>query len=185
MELCACAPWTASKLAPHVLFTVKEFGLDTVLLVATHPPDLKGKYVEVMMPQWAHMFKMVNDKKGNHDNSLRVLRVEQHDDGLKVLPPKTHPGFDIVLAMQIEDTTPRMDSQTNTAFNVRGTPVVPGDVVRFVFWPDTDNMMHLVVSAEDLKATKTSIGDATSNSFSKTCSMPQEEWRQLTEQGIW
>ena len=74
-------------LAPHALFTVKEFELDKVLLVGAHPPELKGKYVEVTLSQWAHMFKMV---KGDHSN--KMLRAEQHDEKLKLPPPTTHPS---------------------------------------------------------------------------------------------
>ena len=166
-----CSTDSKKVLAVHALFAVKEFALDKVKLVGVHPLDLKGKFVVLTMPQWAHMSKMVTTSKGDHSN--RMLRAEQHDEKLKLPPPTTHPGFQIVSAMQIEDTTPRMKSMTNTAFDVRGMPVVPGDFVQFVRWPDTDNMMHLVVTAQDLTACQMSLGDPTQISATKTWSMSE------------
>ena len=122
-----CSMDGQAVVAPHALFTVKEFAADKVLLVAAYPPDLKGKLVEVTVHQWVHMFKMVNDLKGNHPK--RLLRAMEHDRDMKLLPPKTHPCCEIVLAMHIDNTTPNMNIRTNTSFDVRGMPLVPGGLV--------------------------------------------------------
>ena len=99
-------------LAAHSLFTVVEFAFDWVKLVGVFPPALKGKYVEVTVPQWISMFQIVSTSKGDHQN--RVDRAQQHHESLQMPTPSTHLNFLIMPAMQIKDTSASMKSKTNT-----------------------------------------------------------------------
>ena len=78
-----------------------------------------------------------------------------------------------------------MKNRTNTAFDVRGTPLVLGDFVRGIEWADTDTMTILRVTMEDLSKPPWYLPDSADNTASQACSMTAEQWRSLTAAGTW
>ena len=155
----------------------------TVKMVGAHPPAPKGKYVEVTVPQWTAMFKIVRSTQGNQAN--RVGRAQDHHNALQIATPTTHPNFLILAAMQNEETSIGMKSRTNTAFDVRGWPLAPGDVVRGALWPDTDILMHLRVSGKDLSETPMLAGDPTDATVLQDSSISTAQWHILEKKGFW
>ena len=170
-------------LAVHSLFTVVEFALDRVMLSGAHPPDVKGKYVDVTLAQWDVMFKIVTDTRHNHES--REARAVLHHNQLAMPTPSTHPNCLIVSAMHIEPTSNRNNRRTNTVFDVRGRAAVLGDFTRGCEWPDTDQMVLLRVTKKDLSSTNWFVPEGVEDTASHVCSMTPQHWGELEDSGFW
>ena len=51
-----CSKDGQTVVPPHALFKVVEFAADKVVLVGDQPVEIKGKFVQVSVMQWGHLF---------------------------------------------------------------------------------------------------------------------------------
>jgi len=115
-------------LLTHSLFTVHEFGVDKVRLAGVYPTNVKAKYVDVPLPQWNVMFKIVSGDASEHEH--HVQRAETHYKELANLTTSTHPAYLLVSAMHRASTSHRMNRNPDAVFDVRGQTTLQGDFVR-------------------------------------------------------
>ena len=156
-------------LSSHSLFTVQEFAVDKVRLAGAYPNALKAKYVDVTLQQWKVMFKIVNGAASEHET--RAERADIHYKELAEHTTSTHPAYLLVSAMHRESTSARMNSKTDTVFDVRGQPTLQEDFVRGCSWPGDEPADMFRVKLSDLQHISGSVSTSSGDSQLPVCSM--------------
>jgi len=91
-------------LRDHALLGVKKLAMDGVRLVGAHPPEIKGRYVDIKLQEWTNMFKLVNEADPQKMAKRAELAASKHDQ-LQLKQPLIHPDCLLMPDFHIEVTS--------------------------------------------------------------------------------
>jgi len=171
-------------LRDHALLVVKWLAMDGVRLAGAHPPEIKGKFVDVNPQEWAAMFKLVHETDSQKMAKRADTAAKQHAT-LKLNPPLTHPDCVLMPEFHNEATSAKNKMRTNSVFDVRGDAVIIGDVLLGLFWAGDPVTMVLRLPRNKLVATKWfEYQDAAANHYDVP-SVPNNHWEEIVQEGRW
>jgi len=93
----------------------------------------------------------------------------------------THPSYQIVAAMLSEKTSLNMKARVSASFDMRGTPVLVGDTVRGIHFPETFARPFLRATAKHLSKLDWKLPETPVLVGSHTYTCSEAQWRELTE----
>ena len=127
--------------------------MDGVRLAGAHPPEIKGKFVDVKPQQWAAMLKLVHETDSQKMAKRADTAAKQHAS-LKLSAPQTHPDCVLMPEFHNEATSAKNRMRTNSVFDVRGDAVIIGDVLLGLLWAGDPVTMVLRVPRKKLVESK-------------------------------
>jgi len=168
----------------HGLFVVKRLAMDGVRLAGAHPPEIKGKFVDLTPQQWAALFKLVHEIDAAKMAKRADTAAKQHGL-LRLAAPHTHPDCALMPEFHNEPTSARNRMRTNSVFDVRGDAVIIGDVMLGVVWAgDLVSMVLRVPRSSLVEAKWYEYQDAAANHYDVP-SVPSNHWEEIVGQGRW
>lgn len=171
-------------LRDHCLLLVIELAMSGVRLAGLHPKEIRGKYVDVNLQTWIVMFKIVNEIEPKKMDKRAELAEAKHLEKAW-RKPEVHPDCMLSGHKHIEDTSAKNKNRTNAVFDVRGDPVILGDVMLGLSWPDAPLTCMLSVSRAHLNGTNWFAGkDANANHFD-VGAMNNDDWSAIIDLGTW
>ena len=179
-----CTADGKTPLCNHSLFTVSRLAVDGVTLKGAHPPVIKNKLVHTSMQQWDAQFKLVNDSDPEKVTKRVKRALEERDDDA-VAAHDAHPDCYGLQDFHTQATSKTRKASTNTVFDVRGHPVIIGDVMLGLKWEGDDFRFVLRVPRQVLmKSEHYDYQDEGAN-YDAVPTVPANHWEQIEKEGTW
>jgi len=158
--------------------------MDGVTLKGAHPPEIKNKFVHTSLQEWDAQFKLVNDKDPDKATK-RVTRALQERTDDVVAPHDLHPDCYGLQDFHVQKTSIKRDLECNHVFDVRGHPVIVGDVMLGLHWLASAFQWVFRVKREVLiKSQDYDYQDAGTMS-NPVPTVPASKWEQILDEGSW
>jgi len=179
-----CTADGKTPLCNHSLLTVSRLAVDGVTLKGAHPPEIKNKFVHTSMQQWDAQFKLVNDSDADKVKK-RVKRAsdERNDDA--VAHHEAHPDCYGLQDFHTQATSKTRKASANNVFDVRGHPVIMGDVMLGLHWKDDEFRFVFRVPRQVLiQSEHYDYQDEGANSIAVPTVLASH-WEQIEQEGSW
>jgi len=158
--------------------------MDGVTLKGAHPPEIKNKFVHTSMQEWDAQFKLVNDSDPDKVTK-REKRASQERQDDAVAHHEPHPDCYGLQDFHTQATSQTRNASTKHVFDVRGHPVIVGDVMLGLHWKGDAFRFVLRVPREVLVKSKHydyQDAGAISNAVPTVLA---SHWEQIVQEGSW